>query len=321
MSEAITMILDVLSPSYFMALTSVVIAAVTLGVVWYYRDDRAGNRHFILLTGLLIIAGSMALSWLLRSVTGVSDDMLGLIAQRAVRTPTAWLVIWGIGGGLLMLRLVVGYAAVQEMISTGRRVEGGRIARALEHARYRCRVERAVQVCLSPRCRSPLTTGLSPALVILPDDAEMWDDRKLHAVLLHEVGHIGRNDCLTQLIIQVLGICCWWNPLFWIAALYERRLREHACDELVMSNFVSPAAYATMLLEFARQRPTLASTSLATVPMAARSGLPDRIREIVSERGSRVLNWHTMSRGDVVWCAIVISMLMPMIDVFLRPGA
>ncbi len=127
------------------------------------------------------------------------------------------------------------------------------------------RTSAAVRVL--PQDSSPLTIGWFRSTILLPPPAAEWDADRRRSVLLHELAHVRRRDCLVQALAQLACSLYWFNPLMWVAASALRRERERACDDEVLVRGAQASSYASHLLAIARDlQPRLASH--AAVAMA-----------------------------------------------------
>lgn len=92
----------------------------------------------------------------------------------------------------------------------------------------------SIQLLSTAEIQSPITLGwLSPAIV-LPHNIENFPADKLKHILLHELGHIKRQDILFNWVACAINILHWFNPMVWLAC---RRMRmDMACDALVLSH-------------------------------------------------------------------------------------
>lgn len=100
---------------------------------------------------------------------------------------------------------------------------------------------------------TPLTCGVLDPLILLPENARDWDEQRLRAVLLHEAAHVRRRDCLAKYLAQGSRALLWWNPLAWMVAARLNHEQELACDDAVLAAGVPADAYATVLLDVARE--------------------------------------------------------------------
>ncbi|MGI8496362.1 MAG: M56 family metallopeptidase [Gemmatimonadaceae bacterium] len=134
---------------------------------------------------------------------------------------------------------------------------------------------------------APASAGILRPSIVLPAAAVEWSDAQLRAVLLHELSHVRRRDCLTQLLAKVACTLHWYNPLIWLA---ERRLsleRERACDDRVLTAAVAPIAYAGALVEMARESLAARAAPAALLAMARPSELETRVVAVLNPRCSR----------------------------------
>jgi HEAT repeat protein/beta-lactamase regulating signal transducer with metallopeptidase domain len=211
------------------------------------------------------------------------------VAATTIRSPNiSWpallVTIWLAGVLLVLGRLAIGIAAVQWM---SRRIERVTSAPWLEQARSLARtlgVSPRIVFLRSGRAAMPMAWGIFRPAVLMPADADAWPAERLRIVLLHELAHVKRRDCLTHMLAQIACAFHWFNPLAWIAARHARTERERACDDLVLAAGTRGPDYADELIEIARVMRSgrfpavLAGASLA---MAHRSELEGRLMAIL----------------------------------------
>jgi len=142
-------------------------------------------------------------------------------------------------------------------------------------------IRRPVTLLRASRSAIPVTWGLWKPGILLPADVDEWPAARKRLVLLHELGHVKRGDCLWQLIAQIARTVHWYNPLVWLAARRLRIERERAADDLVLSAGARPSDYADLLLDIARSLRAPAVPSLSAVAMARKSSLESRLLAIL----------------------------------------
>ena len=146
--------------------------------------------------------------------------------------------------------------------------------------KHRVPLARNIALLESDSRLAPMALGLFRSTVVLPEEAHTWSEQKRSAVLMHELAHIKRKDCLTHLLCGAVLALHWFNPLFWIAIRRLRLEREHACDDYVLTNGAEAADYADQLLELARIQSGVPLLSTA-ITMARRNALEGRLLAIL----------------------------------------
>ena len=109
-----------------------------------------------------------------------------------------------------------------------------------------------------------------------------YPEAAIDYVVVHELAHIRRRDCLRKLLLIVCLCLYWWNPLVWIMVRLADRDMELACDEAVL-RALGPACkkpYALALLDMA-QRQTKPSPLCSSF---AKSCAEERVRAILRFR-------------------------------------
>jgi beta-lactamase regulating signal transducer with metallopeptidase domain len=127
----------------------------------------------------------------------------------------------------------------------------------------------------------PMTWGTWRPVILLPADADQWSEARRHDVLLHELAHVERRDCLTHLIAVFATAVYWFHPLVWVAARGLRVERERACDDRVIAGGARPSEYAEHLLEIAHAFAARPATAFASLAMARPSHLATRLLDVL----------------------------------------
>lgn len=200
------------------------------------------------------------------------------------------LAIWAAGVLLLLLRLLVGFTATNSLARSAAEFEDAALTELFSSVRAEISLSRQVRLLRSEQTSMPIVCGILRPAVLLPAGAEAWPDERQRMVFLHELTHVTRRDCLTQMMAQLACAIYWFNPLVWAAARRLRVEREKACDDFVLSIGTKPSDYAQHLLEIARlmqERSLFQWSQAANVAMARRSQLEGRLLAILSEENKR----------------------------------
>jgi beta-lactamase regulating signal transducer with metallopeptidase domain len=222
--------------------------------------------------------------------------------------PSLLLIVWAAGAAIVLGRVLLGLIAVQWL---SRRTAVAADAPWLAQARSlaadlglaRVRFLRAAVQSM------PMAWGIFRPSVLIPADADTWPAHRLRVVLLHELAHVKRRDCLTHLVAQTACAAYWFNPLAWMAARRLRTERERACDDLVLASGTRGSEYADQLLEIARVMRAgrfpgvFAGASLA---MAQRSQLEGRLIAILDPSVPR----RGLTRARAAAAVVVFALLI-----------
>lgn len=166
-------------------------------------------------------------------------------------------------------------------------------------------IHRRVELRQCDALSTPITWGWWRPAILLPRGAVGWSEAWRRAVLVHELAHVQRWDCLTQTLAQLAGALHWPNPLAWLAIRRMGLEREQACDDLVLNAGSTPAEYAGQLLEITRCRRPQPYLADATIAMARLSTLEGRVRAILDRtRNRRGLTRALLLAGVVLMAGI-----------------
>lgn len=293
------MTLNALSPLIESAVKGTVLLALAWVLCRILRQQAAATRHALwvaALLGLLLLPlTSEALARVRLTLAQPVVDGLWLatipgtsITVRADADPaiswpalaawvwlavtTALLAYWGLG--------------VLRVFLLRRRARPSPLQALADECGVELGLSQSVPVLASAALRVPLACGVFRPRILLPADAASWPEDRLRMVLLHELAHVQRRDCLTHVLSRLAVALYWFHPLVWLAAWNAAREREHACDDAVVALTHRPSDYAEHLLAVARLA-LPGERGLFAAAMAHHSDLEDRLMTILDPHRNR----------------------------------
>jgi len=220
-------------------------------------------------------------------------------------SPLGWqalaVLLWFAGSATLFAYLALGHASLWWLRRRSSRVATGDWPTLIRQLSTQLGIRRPVELLCSPRRTMPMTWGLWRIRLLMPADFADWTDEQRRTVLLHELAHARRWDCLTQLIAQAACALHWFNPLAWLAWRRMQAERELACDDLVLNAGTKPSAYAEQLLQIAAEMP--AARASAAIAFARPSKLEIRLRAVLDVGRNR----RRVTRRGAISAALLIG--------------
>ncbi|MEZ5325202.1 MAG: M56 family metallopeptidase [Verrucomicrobiales bacterium] len=195
--------------------------------------------------------------------------------------------LWALGCLLVLARLAASWLGVSLLGSRSTKIDKGPLIDSLNRQKAKLGLSRKVILLISARRSMPMTWGTFRPRILLPEAAEDWSREQLDTVLLHELAHIRRADCLAQCISQLACAVHWFNPLVWVGAWRQGAESERATDDLVIASGTRPSEYAKTLLEIVAAVDTAQAPSLAAVAMARARTVEKRIRTVLDSSVNR----------------------------------
>jgi beta-lactamase regulating signal transducer with metallopeptidase domain len=216
-------------------------------------------------------------------------------AQRGGSIAGLLLAVWGLGTVLLLASLRASIASLATFARTSAPFPPGRVTTLAEQMRRALGIRAKVSILQGEEGVMPMSWGVTRPVILLPADAERWHRTRLVSVLVHELAHVRRADCATQIAAEAILALHWPNPLAWVAARRLRLEREHACDDAVVAAGARPSQYAEELLSLAGLQRPVAGNARAAVAMARPTHLTTRLRALLEDRAVRVLSRRAAS--------------------------
>ena len=265
---------------------------------------------------MLPLASMVAPSWALvvrtepRVSQALPDTFLGAVAVNAVdgslpsvspRIPTpavaapitmSWsaIAVWiyALVGAAMLIRLAVQHATVRRLRRRAAAIADTEWTDLFAQCEADLGVRRSVAFLRSLDLNVPVAFGTRRPSIMVPAMADTWSPDRRRAVLRHELAHVARYDCLTQIAAEIACAVYWFHPLVWWAAHRLRIERELACDDRVIAAGTQPRAYAGHLLEIAYSLHGRTAPALA-VGMARPRQLEGRMMAALDEARNRAV--------------------------------
>ena len=211
----------------------------------------------------------------------------------------AFLIVYCAGAIGLLIYLLAQQWNVRRFARQATLVQDAAWTRMLDECADALGIRRPVRLLRSRTHGVPLAFGTRRPSIVIPDIADQWTDDRRRAVLLHELAHVARRDCLTQSV--AFGACAiyWFHPALWWVAGRLRVERELACDDRVIAAGSPPRDYAGHLLEIAYSLGGRAAPALA-VTMARPRQLEGRMLAALDDRRNRTV-------PQIRFCAVIAA--------------
>ena len=220
-----------------------------------------------------------------------------------------WIALAGMyaaGVLVLMVQFLLDRRSLQRLAREGTEVRDEGWTRLLDECAARLRVRRPVRLLRSRERSMPMAFGTRQPTIVVPAIADTWAEDRRRAVVLHEMAHVARYDCLTQTLAFAACAMYWFHPAAWWAARRLRVERELACDDRVIAAAGRAREYADHLLEIAYAFGGDRAPALA-VSMARPRQLEGRmLAALDAARNRNVPEWPVRLAGAVIAVALFL---------------
>jgi uncharacterized protein (TIGR03435 family) len=219
------------------------------------------------------------------------------------------------GVALLLLRVVLQHVHTGRIVHAATPITDACWLELLEECIERLDVRRRVRLLQAADDMMPAAAGVRRASIVLPVVANSWPDDRRRAVLLHELAHVERHDCLTQTLAAIACAVYWLHPGVWWIAKRLQTERELACDDRVLSAGENARDYAGHLLELAYTLGHTAAPSVV-VTMARPRELEGRMLAVLDAARNRAI---PALRSRFVGVVVLVGMTIPVAAATITP--
>lgn len=175
--------------------------------------------------------------------------------------PSAWkddlLFIWLGGILVLSIRMLVNMVRMKKEIKIYGIEPLPYIEEILSLSCKELAIRRKIKTIMLPNVMTPaLTIGLVPKVIIPTDICERINKNQLELVIKHELMHYKRRDYMIVLLLRIIEIVYWFNPVVWLMCWQFSQDIEVACDSMVVRNLDKQQKknYALSFVQLASQK-------------------------------------------------------------------
>jgi beta-lactamase regulating signal transducer with metallopeptidase domain len=302
------------------ALKSLLIAGITLGLLELMKQRSAAERSWVAHTGLvalllLAIAPLVLPSWNLEapsllgrdaapaatapatvpteaaatvsSIAPAAEKIVATAAPepRAVSPLAAAMMLYAIPAAILLLVTALALGRLITLRARADVLVDGHWLSALARAQRRMGFKHGTALLTSDELASPISWGLMRPVILLNSRA-VEASGEAEAIIAHELAHVARMDWVKLLLARLATALFWFNPLVWILAREAHQLREEAADDAVLAADIADTDYAQLLVGVARHEcPGLLLGAHGVAP--SKNSLSRRIARVLDGKSVR----------------------------------
>src|SRR5438270_1280874 len=333
------------------ALKSLLIAGMTLGILQLMKSRSAAERSWVAHIGLLALL-IMALaplvlpSWNIEAPAIFSDagpattvapapaplavektvlpagSLAKPISAKAAPLPSslspaaAATAIYAVAAAVL---LSITLLALMRLIALRARADvlvDGHWLSALARAQRRMGFKHGTALLTSDELASPISWGLMrPGNLLNSRAVEATGEAE--AIIAHELAHVARMDWIKLLPAVVAPALFWFNPFVWQLAREAHQLREEAADDSVLAADIIDTDYAQLLVGVARHEcPGLLLGAHGVAP--SKSSLARRVARVLDGKSVRGPVARSFALGVFAGAVVVAA---PLAALTLTPSA
>ena len=300
------------------ALKSVLVAGLTLGLLALMKRRSAAERSWVAHIGLLALV-IMALAPLVvpnwnveapalfghatpieaHAVTSaapvsapVGHAALPAVPVKApahalpsISTAAAASAVYAIPAALLLLVTLLALIRLVALQARAEVLVDGHWLTALARAQRRMGFKHGTALLTSNALASPISWGLMRPVILLNSRA-VEASGEAEAIIAHELAHVARMDWAKLLLARVATALFWFNPLVWMLAREAHQLREETADDAVLAADIPDTDYAQLLVGVARHEcPGLLLGAHGVAP--SKSSLARRVARVLDGKSVR----------------------------------
>ncbi|HUP67418.1 MAG TPA: M56 family metallopeptidase [Sphingomicrobium sp.] len=317
------------------ALKSVLIAGLALGLLQLMRHRSAAERSWVAHIGLIALvvlafAPLVLPNWTVETPAMFSQAASGpaqAVAPSAINStpvarqeaaapaparfsisPTAaTMSLYALPAATLLLITLLALVRLVALRARADVLVDGHWLSALARAQRRMGFKHGTALLTSDELASPISWGLMRPVILLNTRA-VEASGEAEAIIAHELAHVARMDWVKLLLARAATALFWFNPLVWVLAREAHQLREETADDAVLAADISDTDYAQLLVGVARHEcPGLLLGAHGVAP--SKSSLSRRVARVLDGQSVRGPAARSFAFGVFVGAVLVAAPL------------
>lgn len=159
-----------------------------------------------------------------------------------------FLILWG--SGSLLFFLYVSWTFVMDIYTLKKlkKIKPEKTLSFIEESEFD-----KIDIVISPQISVPKVWGICKPHIYLPD-LEL-DESEWRLIINHEIQHIRNHDTLIKMIILVITMIFWWNPIMLLLWKKKDHFLEMRCDTMLLKSASKneKVSYLNMIIKVLRQ--------------------------------------------------------------------
>lgn len=222
------------------------------------------------------------------------------------------IVIWTVGAVINLLRRLIEYKQFVRLVWIMDSKSWDEVAASynLDSSLYKGMEH--VRLVYTKFAKSPSVIGFRKPCIVLPDI--VYTEKQFKYIIAHELMHVRKKDIVWKILVDVLCICFWWNPAFYLLRKELFKLIEMRNDMEIIKNSSEEEAVAYM------ESLTETVFQLAGKNISFSVGFNDNNFKEVKQRMELIAQKDKFSRAEqVLLCAFVAVMIAATACVIIVP--
>lgn len=287
-----------------------------ISAIWRYRMLKAAMIYFLLPLPFLKQVYDRWLDSMFPKETGIvylwSNQSLivsngeELYINHVFADKLFWMGIWlVIAWGVMLLQVIKYWRNRKELFSCQKSWSERRNNEQWGQLKIVYGVRRKVNFYKCGMEQSAFTLGLFKPVILYADTG---DDAENAFIISHELVHVRRCDMLWKVLMTLVKIVHWYNPVVWWLAKETEQVCEMSCDETVVRNKTEEERkqYAGLLLKASMVKQENSSWKVAL----SRNGKKVKERmDNVMKWGNETKRWSKYLSACVVGGAVLLNSL------------